>query len=430
MDNLLITLPCGFRTKYNANFRRKDKFKCPVCKNHLTSAEECFKMTRNKLAINQHLLDLKSIDLSDNFKHLEMINKDPSFYIDESFSELKNQIDVRREEIKLFIINQIDDYYEDLLLKIDQQKKLKLKEFSEKVEKIFSNKILMEKFEISNDLDINFQLDLVDQKKDIMVKLIKSTNEVIDDFTAKNLHLNQSKKNLNIADLFGNLGPSNKPNIFLKNDTINIETTLRLPIRNFSQFKNGKTPEASTKPVKVQNVEWSIHATSFKEYDGQMAFVYSLKSQYLNNLSMNLNAELRLLHLTNSNRNLTSKIDCQPKPNKNGNNYFKYISMKDIIDSEKGYYNTLDDTITIEAWIKQGYKKILKKKEFSDSYDDTDSNRSDSDSHHDNVLDSHYDNVLDSDGDSHSDSNSHSDGHVDLDLFNLNPVSETEEILE
>lgn len=430
MDDIVITLPCGLNTKYQEVFYQSGKFKCPACKSHTTSAEECSEMTINKLAINQHVLDCSSKILSDNLKHLEALEIDPSFYIDDNYSQLINQIDIRREEIKLLINNEIDNYYESLLLKIDTEKKLKFNEFNEKIEKINYSKNEMDISEISTDLDNNSKLDMINQKLDNIDNLIYSTNSAISDLTTNNLVLNQSK-NWNIADIFGDLDlVQEKQSSSFENSKISTETTLRLPIGNFSQFINEKNLEIFAGPVQVQNVEWSIHAKPVEQNDGQIELEYSLKSHSLTNDLNNhhLIAELRVLHPTDSAKNLVSKIQSQiTQPN--GNSYFKFLSTIDLTDTEKDFYNTLNDSVVLEAWIRQEHVEKSKYQdkvidginfldnEDSDSNNDSDSNisSSDSSSHFDSDSSSHYDSDSDFDADLDSDSDSDSNSDIDDD---------------
>jgi hypothetical protein len=46
--------------------------------------------------------------LTQKLESFELINKDPAYFIDEYFSDIINKIDVKKEELKM----EIDSYYE------------------------------------------------------------------------------------------------------------------------------------------------------------------------------------------------------------------------------------------------------------------------------------------------------------------------------
>ncbi|RNA43944.1 cold-shock DNA-binding domain [Brachionus plicatilis] len=77
-------------------------------------SQECLNMAKNKLLIHDINLDLKKNIFTQCLKNFEIYKSDPKSFIDESYENLKNQLDIRLEEIKLIVDKKIDDYYDDL----------------------------------------------------------------------------------------------------------------------------------------------------------------------------------------------------------------------------------------------------------------------------------------------------------------------------
>lgn len=406
MDDLLITLPCGFKCNYKEIFDKQDKFSCPVCKSHEISTEECFNMTRNKLKINQTKLDLQQQSLCEKLKNLQHFKIDPSFHIDENYSQLKNQIDLRREEIKILLNKKIDDYCENLFLQIDQDKQLKLNEFKKKIDKLDSERELDTSNNIPKNLDINSKLDLIDEKLKNLDNKINDIDKTIAILNDKSLVLNQSSQSWDVAQIFGELGPQLEFNPV--KDAFQTETTFQLLVKNFSKFKEGKILETYSKPVRIENFEWSIHVKQTKQFSGKMALECCLKYRTLtkhNELPLNLTAEIRLLNQSHPDKHLVIKFKNFEKNDQYGYSYL--MLMDEILEPEKGFYTISTDTITIEAWVKQYFKSSATERESSNESNLNNEflNREDSDSYED--IDS---------GDSSSDLASDSDSEDSTDL--------------
>ncbi|RNA28815.1 Y-box factor -like protein [Brachionus plicatilis] len=187
MENINISLPCGFSAKYKDIFYNSDKFSCPVCKSNDITSQECLNMAKKKLLIHDINLDLKKNIFTQCLKNFEICKTDPKSFIDESYENLKNQLDIRREEIKLIVDKKIDDYYEDLLGIIKDEKEAKLNEFEVKIRQISS---LAQ--EIS-DLKI-------DQTANIIQKL-----DIINNYCVNNCIFNQGNDDWDVTNLFGKL---------------------------------------------------------------------------------------------------------------------------------------------------------------------------------------------------------------------------------
>jgi ubiquitin carboxyl-terminal hydrolase 7 len=62
-------------------------------------------------------------------------------------------------------------------------------------------------------------------------------------------------------------------------------------------------------------------------------------------------AELRLLHNTEPDKNLVKKIQHLFYLKENDWGFSPFVTMKEIMDPEKGFYNGLKDSITLEVWL-------------------------------------------------------------------------------
>ena len=369
MDDLLVTLPCGFKSKYHEIVGIEDKFVCPVCKCHIISTDECLNMTRNKLTINQTKFDLKQQSLLEKLKKLEYFKIDPSFHIDENYSQLINQIDLRREEIKILINKKIDDYCENLLAQIDKEKETKLNEFKQKIEEIDQESDVLKSNNIPINLDINSKLSLIDEKLENLDKKINDIDKTIAILEEKCLVLNQSSQSWDVEKIFGELGPQLEFNP--ANDVIQSETTFRHLVNNFSKFKEGKILETYSKPVKVRNFEWSIHLKQSEQISEKMALECFLKCGFLskqNELPLNLAAEIRLLNQRHPHKKLLYKIENLIKSEEEFYGYSYLVSIDEILDPDKGFYNISADTIIIEAWVKQSFRSSEVKNECDNVY--------------------------------------------------------------
>ena len=62
-------------------------------------------------------------------------------------------------------------------------------------------------------------------------------------------------------------------------------------------------------------------------------------------------AELKLLHVSDPEKNLVKKIQHLFYLKENDWGFSPFATMKDIMDPEKGYYNQQKDCITLEVWL-------------------------------------------------------------------------------
>ncbi|RNA21295.1 hypothetical protein BpHYR1_022396 [Brachionus plicatilis] len=160
MDDLKVTLPCGFSADYKEIDQYDDIFICPICLTHQVERQQCLNMNRKKLVINQTVLSLKQKNFSECRKNLEIYRNMSNDY-DDNRAMFKLKIDARKELIKLFINQKIDQHFEK-----------------------------MEVMEAKNEenLDIKTKLDLITNDCRKIDDLIRTINSAIKNLRDKHFH--------------------------------------------------------------------------------------------------------------------------------------------------------------------------------------------------------------------------------------------------
>ncbi|RNA39259.1 hypothetical protein BpHYR1_025643 [Brachionus plicatilis] len=228
MDDISISLPCGFSAKYNEIYNSNAKFPCPVCNSHNLMRQECLDMTRNKLVINELHLNQKKNIFQQCLKNIEICKSDPKSSIDENYQNLKNQLDIRREEIKLIVVKKIDEYYEDLIKIMEEEKETKLKEFNTRIQQIPSLEKEIMDFKIENTTDMTKKLDIIDDFSDKIENGITFLNKVKNDLETNKWIFNPGDESLDIKGLFGKLDWKEETKVIQKTDHLNKMDNVRV----------------------------------------------------------------------------------------------------------------------------------------------------------------------------------------------------------
>ncbi|CAF1018438.1 unnamed protein product [Brachionus calyciflorus] len=128
--NKSIILPfCGFVVCYEHIEYLAKKFKCPVCKTHEIDKDECLSMRNN----------LKKIDFIKQ-ERLKEIGKNPETFINNIFTQLINDVDIKREKLMMMFEKQINDYSQQLINELQKHKKNLTAELKHKMEDFEENK--------------------------------------------------------------------------------------------------------------------------------------------------------------------------------------------------------------------------------------------------------------------------------------------------
>lgn len=219
MEDLEISLPCGFTIGLKEFKNNEEKFNCPVCKTHEICLRECMEITRNKLIFGQAELKIEEANLAACSKELEIYKNDPIFYIDESLAKAKNKLDLRREELKLKMNKEIDKCYNDSLKEIERLKQSKLDHFEKNMEIINSCELKMEKLKKQQDSNIVTKLDLIKDCQSLVENTIFIINTSIDDLK-KQLDFTEPYEEINLKQLFGKVSLHEKAFTFGNVDNI------------------------------------------------------------------------------------------------------------------------------------------------------------------------------------------------------------------
>lgn len=281
-NNFLIVLnKCGFEICLN-HFDQSDKtqqFNCPICKNHEVSLSECLTASRNSFIIEaKNVFDeLEKIDE----KNLEYnrIRENPREFILEKHSDLFDELDRRRIQLKSELIKQIDIYHDQLkeFYELKLEKHVKLLENSFKLiepklkEKFLSN--LREK----NNQPIKNQFSVIDSYKE-KIKETRSKLEKVQNtfFGQKELAFVQrphSLIELNIQNIFGRFR-SNEKKVLSSLDQLNLKRTLlqhQGPVVVVTELLNGDLVSAShDKTIKVWNKDNGECIRTFGEHSDKI----------------------------------------------------------------------------------------------------------------------------------------------------------------
>ena len=106
---------------------------CNLCSDPL-NITQCLNMKRNKTEIEEFYFKSNNTRLKILIAEIDTIQKDPDFYINEHLEGLMNKLNLKREELKLYIMTQIDDFYMRLLEKIDTIKQVTKENFISEID--------------------------------------------------------------------------------------------------------------------------------------------------------------------------------------------------------------------------------------------------------------------------------------------------------
>lgn len=345
MDDLIITLPCGFTSIYKEIFCNKDKFLCPYCKNHLITSQECFNMTKNKALIKEKTFELKKKNFTDCIQNFQMTFNDPKSSIDNAYENLKNKIDIRREEVKLIMEKKIDDYYENLLEIIENEKKQKLNEFQQE----FEQTLLLEKdlinLKIDKIIEVNYKMDIIDDycdKIDQGIQFLSTDNNLI----SNNWIFNEGNENFQIENVFGNLEwqETSKKTIEKKS-----EADFSFIINNFSKFILKTNSEIKSDIFKVKDLEWEIFVEINEKTLGFYLTCESINES--NDITVNVNAEYRVINFFDTIKDTVAKTENVFDKDSSSWGFHNFLTINEIMNENNGFYDLEKDCAILEIRI-------------------------------------------------------------------------------
>lgn len=137
-------------------------------------------------------------------------------------------------------------------------------------------------------------------------------------------------------------------------DDSRAEATFQLVIADFSKFKESRESRLSSQPCIVRNLPWKILAMSKVTNNREFVLGFFLQCNADSDStrwSVSAAAELRLLHISDPEKNFVKKIHHLFYLKENDWGFSPFITMKEIMDPEKGFYNAQTDSITLEVWL-------------------------------------------------------------------------------
>lgn len=259
-----VTLPCG-ETICQAHLNefeisRDKKFKCDLCTDEHILPENGFqanKAIQKMLDINIDRLDRGEAfknakaafeTLNSKFETYELINTVPAFFIDEYFSNVINEIDLRRDEIKL----EIDNHYDKLIndLKLTQKQCVIMSEANRRVSTDELKQFRKEVDLFNKDLKMldlaEHKLKNIETKSKILVNKIEFKLKEIKDFflLSKSFSFKQPEVKID-ANVLGSLEIKTSENLLNFNKEI---------MKLKQDFQN-KLAEGSSKKYKITNYD-------------------------------------------------------------------------------------------------------------------------------------------------------------------------------
>jgi hypothetical protein len=348
-----ITLVCGYTIckshldkMINDSSNKKNMFKCEMCNKEHYVPHGGFvvtKLVQKALEIKFHDFKPSPIfneckllikEIKETADKVEAITNDPKSFIYEYFSNLKRNVNLRREELKF----KIDEYSDKLVQSIDDtqlkctqlsnENKLMKEQFNESNYKL--NKLIKE-FDIFEFNDKKFE----ELKKKADVLRIKFNNIMAD---YKITLLNNKKHSFEfkeeiVSDVLGK--------IIECDDDSRAEATFQLVVEDFTKFKEMKESRLSGQACIVRNLPWKILAMSKQTNNREFALGFFLQcnaESESTRWSVCAAAELRLLHQTDPEKSFVKKIQHLFYLKENDWGFSPFITMKEILDPEKGSF--------------------------------------------------------------------------------------------
>lgn len=364
-----VILPC-FKTiclKHVANKYVTAKFKCQLCDQEHDTPQNGFISDENMLKFITFGLNYVNIEdfgeinsqaktacqqLESIIKKCQHVTDDYFNYIDDYFSKLRNEIDLKKEELILAL----EDNHERILKELKVQEEKCLAQAKIKTSK-FSDLIHLSHSKVndwSHHLEIpNFSNSYNKQWKSIIVKAEQEATKLgtlllnyQDDlllFKECKFNAKQIVDNNNFGDLV------------IVNKEINIQTNsanLNFTIDGFTTFINNYEWKESKDYCLLNNIEWRLQAHIEKTDDFSLGLsVYIRPDTDLSNdfKTGPISLEISLTIIQSAIQTLKPQIFKHKfiKPMKH--RVKPIISLKEIMDPKSGIYDKQNDSITLQA---------------------------------------------------------------------------------
>ena len=132
------------------------------------------------------------------------------------------------------------------------------------------------------------------------------------------------------------------------------ECTFQFVLNDFAKFRESKESRLSPACV-VRNLPWKMLAMSKQLTNRDFVLGFFLQCNADSDStrwSIYASAELRLLHVSGDpEKSLVKKIQHLFYSKENDWGFSPFITMKEVMDPEKGFYNSETDSVTLEVWV-------------------------------------------------------------------------------
>ncbi|RNA14841.1 ubiquitin carboxyl-terminal hydrolase 7 isoform X1 [Brachionus plicatilis] len=351
MNKLKIILPCGFSIKYRDITNRNGQFICSVCKSHYIDQEKCLNMNRNRLVVGIHLLKLRKNDFDECVRKIDTFKADPEHFLEDNYSKIINEIDIRREELKLMVMEKIDNYYESLMEAIERDRRAKSYECRAEIEKIDSLEKELNEFSDSNNESMETRLLMNEEMRNKIDDGLDYIDNFIKKFVQPNFRLLEKPEDFNVQKLFGSVFMGEKRVFTSKNNYVTGEGTFRFVIRRFYEHYRSHQIFLISEPYRINDMLWSIIVNSSKEANNSVLGVYVACSPVveMGEWSIFAKVELRLLCANDPRKMLVKNFEAFFDKQRNGRGLSNFISLREIFSSNKGFFDMNTNCINIEA---------------------------------------------------------------------------------
>ena len=128
MDEVIINLPCGFETTYGSLRTGEPVKRCLMCDEEDLVVEDILRKPRNRMRLKERELEIE-------IENLRKLNQKLST-VKQSYEQIFNELDLRREEVKREFEKKLDNYYTKLRRDYEAEKSAiqKLKSNQEKID--------------------------------------------------------------------------------------------------------------------------------------------------------------------------------------------------------------------------------------------------------------------------------------------------------
>lgn len=166
---------------------------------------------------------------------------------------------------------------------------------------------------------------------------------------------NEGDDNFEIENIFGNLEWKEKAVENIENER---EADFSFIIENFSNFKNSKNLELNSSTFNKKNLDWEIFLNLNENSFNKKTLGCYLECKSINgsnNISVNVNAEFRLLHLSRRTQDFKAQIETLYDNFTYLSGFPNLLTINQIMDINNGFYDISKDSVTLEIRIFSAY---------------------------------------------------------------------------